>query len=84
MNVFRVWTRPLQSTSRVRVDGGAANALWLLKRLSQSFFFKSSQSISVVESGASFEVPFASDLSGAPLRLLLGKIPEVRLMPEPA
>jgi hypothetical protein len=84
MNPFRVWIRPLQSASKLRVEG-AGNATWLLERLSRSFFFKSSQPVVLdADSLSSFEVPFGADYSGAPLRVFLGKIPEIRLMREPA
>ena len=42
MNPFQVRIRPMVSVCRVRVDG-IRNAQWLLKRLSESFVFKTSE-----------------------------------------
>ena len=42
MNAIHVWLRPLGESCRVHVNG-MGNAKWLLERLSQSFFFKTSQ-----------------------------------------
>ena len=85
MNAFRVWVRPLGDAYRVRVDG-AENARWLLDRLSQSFVFKSSDSVSE-ERGSpfcSFQVPCQSRLSRSAFERLLAAIPEVELALEPA
>lgn len=84
MDAFRVWVRPLQSASRVRVEG-MNNALWLLKRVSQSFFFKSSEPVHEgADSNCSFEVSYGSETSCSTFERLLSRIPEVKLMREPA
>ena len=83
MKTFCVWTRPLQSTSRVRVEG-RDNASWLLRRLSQSFYFKSSEPIhELVDLSCWFEVPYGADASGLRFEKLLARIPEVTLLREP-
>jgi hypothetical protein len=85
MNTFRVWLRPLHNVCRVRVDG-IKNAMWLLTRLSQSFVFKSSDSIEDDEraSCSTFHVPYNSQMSHFQFERLLAGIPQVQLMSEPA
>jgi hypothetical protein len=85
MTTFRVWTRSLGSASRVRVEGGE-NATWLLGRLSQSFVFKSSESIRPEGDNLSctFQVPYGSQTSRSTFEKLLAAIPEVTLMTDPA
>lgn len=85
MKNFRVWTRSLGSSSRVRVEG-SANTQWLIARLSQSFIFKSSEPVWEDASDAccTFQVPYNSLVSRSGLERLLGGIPEVNMMVEPA
>jgi hypothetical protein len=84
MTAFHVWLRPLQGASRLRVEG-MANALWLLQRLSQSFYFKSSEPVhEVSDTSCTFEVLFGCDTSSTALSKVLARIPEVRLLREPA
>lgn len=85
MKVFRVWTRSLGSSSRVRVEG-SENTRWLIARLSQSFVFKSSQPVHEDATSAccTFEVPYGSLTSRSGLEQLLGTIPEVNMMLDPA
>lgn len=85
MKVFRVWVTRLESTSRLRVDG-LENAKWLLRRLSASFVFKTSEPIDEVrDSGdCTFRVAHSSQISARQLEKLLAEIREVHLLPEPA
>jgi hypothetical protein len=85
MNSFRVWIHPLLSDCRVKVDG-IANARWLLTRLSQSFVFKTSEAIHDDEgaSSSTFHLPYSSQTPRSVLERLMGAIPEVKLMSEPA
>ena len=81
MNIFRVWIRPSGNDCRVRVDG-MQNARWLLSRLSQSFVFKSSESIhdNNASSCSTFRVMYSSQFPRRQFEKLLGAIPEVKLM----
>ena len=85
MIAFRVWIGSFGNHALVRVEG-ADNAQWLLRRLSQSFVFKGSEAIR--EDGAThcshFEIPYSSQMPRLTLERLLGSIPEVRLLAEPA
>ena len=83
--VFRVWTRSLGSSSRVRVEG-SDNTQWLIARLSQSFIFKSSEPIweDAATACCTFDVPYGSLTSRSALERLLDGIPEVNMMIEPA
>jgi len=85
VNTFRVWIRPLGDDCRVRVDG-MQNARWLLNRLSQSFVFKSSESIHDDEASScsTFRVPYSSKSPRSRFDKLLAAIPEVKLMLDPA
>jgi hypothetical protein len=69
----------------VRVEGGG-NTRWLILRLSQSFVFKTSAPICDEETRACcvFDVPHGSFISRAGLERLLGAIPEVSMMNDPA
>ena len=85
MTRFRVWVRPLGNTSRVRVEG-RDNAGWLLRRLSESFVFKTSEPV-CEEAGSScctFHVSYGAQLSRTSFEKLLSAIPEVLLMAETA
>jgi hypothetical protein len=85
MSLFPVWIRPLSSACRMRVDG-IHNTQWLLNRLSQSFVFKSSEPVREEEGSSccSFHVLYSSQMSDSKFAKLLGAIPEVNLMLEPA
>jgi hypothetical protein len=85
MNAFRVWERSLGNASRVRVEG-LQNARWLLARLAQSLVFEGGEPVCEVTGPnlCTFRVPYSSALSRSALAKLLGGIPEVRLMREPA
>lgn len=87
MNTFRVWTRPTGTTCNVRVDGiKIKNANWLLNRLSQSFIFKTAEPIydDAGSSCATFRVLYGSQVSRSRFEKLLGAIPQVDLMSDPA
>jgi hypothetical protein len=85
MNSFRVWIRPLGGTCRVRVEG-IRNAQWLLARLGHGFVFKTAEPISeeADSSCCSFCVAYSSQMSRRGLEKLLGGIPEVIFMMDPA
>jgi hypothetical protein len=85
MNTFRVWIRPRDGTRRVRVDG-MKNAMWLLTRLSQVFVFKTAEPVKEDEGSSccTFRVADSSQISRHCFEKLLGAIPEVKLMLEPA
>ncbi len=85
MNPFQVRIRPMVSVCRVRVDG-IRNAQWLLKRLSESFVFKTSEPLDedIAAACSSFQVQYTSQMSGLKFAKLLAAIPEVDLMLEPA
>ena len=85
MNPFCVWIRPSGGNCRVRVDS-IKNARWLLDRLSQSFVFKSSEPINEDQgsSCSTFRVPYSSQICHRTFERLLGAIPEVKLMLDPA
>lgn len=84
MTPFRVWIRYLGPSCRVRVDG-LANTHWLLRRLTQSFVFKSAEPLAVADNSSiyNFCVPYTPPLTRSRLESLLAAIPEVQLMPEP-
>ena len=84
MNAFRVWIRSLGDTSRVRVEGNE-NARWLLRRLNQSFVFKSSEPLREQQDTlcCTFEVPHGSQTTRSTFQKLLAAIPEVELLAEP-
>lgn len=85
MKVFRVWTRSLGSSSRVRVEG-SENTHWLIARLSRSVVFKSTPPVreDATRSLCTFDVPYSSPATRSELERLLGNIPEVEMMVEPA
>lgn len=85
MNAFHVWIRPLGHICGVRVDG-IKNAEWLLNRLGQSFIFKNCEPVreELGSSCCSFRVMYSSQMSHPLFRRLLGAMPEVNLMVEPA
>ncbi len=85
MNTFRVWVRPLGSACRVRVDG-IKNTGWLLDRLAQAFVFKTNEPVNENEASScyTFRVAYSSQISRRGFERLLGAIPEVNLMLDPA
>ena len=85
MNQFHVWLRPLNSGCKVRVDG-KRNANWLLDRLSQSFIFKSSTPMNEDEffPACVFDIVYGSQMCHSVFAKLLGAMPEVDLMIDPA
>lgn len=85
MNAFRVWLRRSESASRLRVDG-SENARWLLRRMSESFVFKTSEPMEDTSSssGCTFRVAHTSQMSSAGLERLLARIPEIQLTLEQA
>jgi hypothetical protein len=85
MSTFRVWTRATGTTCKVRVDG-IKNASWLLNRLSQSFIFKTAEPINddAGSSCSTFRVLYNSQISRSSFEKLLGAIPQVELMADPA
>jgi hypothetical protein len=84
MNSLRVWIRPNGDFCRVRVDS-KRNARRLLDCLSQSFVFKTFDSISEEDESPfrSFLVPYNPPPFAVAFVKLLAAIPEVRLMSEP-
>lgn len=85
MSVFNVWIRPLGETCRVRVDG-MTNAVWLARRLSEAFVFKTIEPIvQMVNSPlCTFKIPYNHELSERQFLQVLKGIPEVQLKLEPA
>lgn len=85
MNAFRVWLRRSESASRLRVDD-PENARWLLRRMSESFVFKTSEPMedTLSSSSCTFRVAHTSQMSGAGLERLLARIPEINLTLEQA
>jgi hypothetical protein len=82
MNTFKVWISRLDGSTFLRVDG-LDNTNWLLRRLSDSFVFKTSEPLRDVSSSAySFRVADNSRLSGLQFEKLLSGISEVRLILE--
>jgi hypothetical protein len=81
MDKVPVWIRPLSNVCLVRVEG-VKKVDWLLKRLSQSFVFKTSEP--VIEDGhspcSSFRLAYSSCTPRRELELLLASIPEIHLM----
>jgi len=85
MAEFRVWVRSLGHASRVRVEG-LANARWLVERLGQLFIFKDSRPFVEDETNVffSFHVPHNSQISRIRIEKALARLPEVKMMLEPA
>jgi hypothetical protein len=85
MKPFPVWIRPVGTDCKVRVDS-LANTTWLLNRLSRSFVFKGSESVNEEECFpcCTFRVVYGSQMCYAVFKKLLGGIPEVNLMMDPA
>jgi hypothetical protein len=85
MNAFRVWVRRSENTSCLRVED-CDHAQWLLRRLSQSFVFKTSEPITDGPNslGCTFSVAHTSQMSSTSFARLLAGIPEVQVLLEPA
>jgi hypothetical protein len=85
MRSFRVRIRPLGDFCRVQVDG-AENCQWLLKRLSESFVFRTCEPLEHVAGTdvCTFQVPYNPPLSRRGFQKLLTALPQVQLMHEPA
>jgi hypothetical protein len=85
MNAFRVWLRPSDGVCQLRVDG-IENTKWLLDRLSRSFVFKTAQPVNEDQgpSFCTFRVAYSPRMSPSRFERLLGAIPEVQLMSDPA
>lgn len=83
MDAFRVWASRIDGATCVRVDG-LENANWLLRRLSDSFVFKTCEPMRdlVNSSDCSFHVADNSRLSGQQFERLLAGISEVKLVVE--
>ena len=85
MDKVPVWIRPLTNVCMVRVEN-RLGVDWLLKRLSQSFVFKTSEPVSEdqTSSCSTFRLAYSSRMPRRDLERLLASIPEVHLMLESA
>lgn len=85
MNAFSVWIRPMDGTCQVRVDG-IENTNWLIRRLGQLFVFKTAEPVKEDEGSSycTFRVADSFQNSRRTFARLVGAIPEVKLMLEPA
>lgn len=85
MKAFRVWVRRSDHTSFLRVED-CDHAQWLLRRLSRSFVFKTSEPMMDApnSSGCTFGVAHTSQMSSTSFARLLAGIPEVQVLLEPA
>jgi hypothetical protein len=85
MKPFHVWMSRSDGASRLRVDGHE-NAVWLVRRLSEFFVFKTSEPIrqAVDSSNCSFYIAYSSQLSASRFEKLLAGIGEVKLILEQA
>ena len=74
----------MDGASGLRVDG-LENTIWLLRRLSDFFVFKTSEPLGEVPDSSNFKFRVAhnSQLSGPRFEKLLAGIAEVRLTLEP-
>jgi hypothetical protein len=81
MDKVPVWIRPLTNVCLVRVEG-VKKVDWLLKRLSQSFVFKTSEPVVEDENSpcSSFRLAYSSRIPRRDLERLLASIPEIHLM----
>ena len=84
MKVFNVWISRKDGALRIRVDG-LENTNWLLRRLSDSFVFKTSEPLHEVPNSSdyTFRVAHNSEMSDRRFEKLLASIAEVKLMLEP-
>jgi hypothetical protein len=85
MDKIPVWILPLKSVCLVRVED-RLGVDWLLKRLSQSFVFKTSEPVSEDQNSScsTFRLAYSSRMPRRDLERLLASIPEVHLMLESA
>ena len=85
MKKFYVWLRPLGSACRVRVDG-LDNGLWLLARLRRSHVAAIPEALGDQRGSpcSTFQVDYDTRLSRPEFEQLLGGIPEVEVMLDPA
>jgi len=85
MKEFSVWISRMDGASRLRVDS-QENAKWLLRRLSDSFVFKTSEPLHDVRNSldCTFRVTHNSQMSSSRFEKLLAGIAEEKLMLEPA
>ena len=81
MEKIPVWIRPLANVCLVRVEDNKT-VDWLLRLLSQSFVFKTSEPVNEVESSpcSTFRLAYNSRMPHAQLERLLASIPGVLLM----
>ena len=84
MKIFSVWISRLDGAWRLRVDGHE-NAIWLERRLSDFFVFKTSEPIhhAVDSSNSTFCIADSSQLSASGFKKLLGEVVEAKLILEP-
>ena len=85
MDNVPVWIRPLTNVCVVRVEN-RWEVDWLLKRLSQSFVFKTSEPMSEDQNSScsTFRLPYSSRMPRRDLERLLASIPEIHVMLESA
>jgi hypothetical protein len=78
---FPVWIRPLANSFLLVVEG-RDKVDWLLKRLSQSFVFKTSEPVidDELTTRSLFRLAFSSRMPRQKLERLLATIPEIRVM----
>ena len=83
MEPFRVRVRLSESDCQFRVEG-MKNTQWLLRRLSESFVFKTSEAVQEEPGSRSctFRVAYSSGMPRLALERLLGSIQEVSVVPE--
>jgi hypothetical protein len=81
MDKVPVWIRPLANVCLVRVEG-VNKVDWLLKLLSQSFVFKTSDPVIEDEGSlcSTFRLAYSSGTPRRQLERLLASIPEIRLI----
>jgi hypothetical protein len=84
MDTFRVWSSRTDGATCLRVDG-FDNATWLLRRLGESFVFKTCEPLRGISntSAYTFRVADNSQLSSQQFQRLLASISEVHLIVEP-
>ena len=85
MASFRVWIRPLGSSTKLVVEG-SENAHWLLARLGQALGVDTDGSIHGTKNVLrfTFNLAYTADATRDVVDRLLANIPEVKLMLEPA
>ncbi len=85
MKVFSVGIARIDGASRLRVEG-RENAMWLMRRLSDFFIFKTCDPMLEVPNSTEciFRIAHSSELSGSQFERMLAGIKEVKLKLEPA